>query len=92
MNKDQSCVSSTRFHSRAKLTALAPVDSLPFYQRDAEAERYEGRGDQMWAKMSLYTIHQSKGVLSGSYIREQGLPGQESGGVIARALEPEYLK
>jgi hypothetical protein len=50
---------------------LAPVDSLPFYQRDAEAERYEGRGDQKWAKMSLYTIHQSKEVLSGSYIREE---------------------
>lgn len=70
MNKDQPRVSST-VHSRAKLTALAPVDSLPFYQRDAEAEKYEGRGDQMWARMGLYTIYQSKEVLSGSYIREK---------------------
>jgi hypothetical protein len=43
-------------HSRTKLTALGLVDSLPFYQRDAEVEIYEGREDQMWAKMSLYSI------------------------------------
>ena len=76
---------------RVTLTALAPVDSLPFYQRDAEAERYEGRGDQMWAKMSLYiTMYQSKSLGIDSI--RKGLPGQESGGVIARAPEPEYLK
>lgn len=46
-----------------KLTALAPVDSLPFYQRDAEVERYVGRGDQTWAKMSLHiAMYQSKEV------------------------------
>lgn len=49
----------------------------------------------MWAKMSLYntTIYQPKGMISGRYkYKKEGLPGQESGGVIARAPEPEYLK
>lgn len=53
MNKRSVLMNPIHLYSRAKLTALALVDSLPFYQKDAEAERYEGRGNQMWAKMSL---------------------------------------
>lgn len=40
------------------------------------------------------SLHNSsvKGSSLGELYKRGGLPGQESGGVIARALEPEYLK